>query len=71
MERFSATNCDGSPRKTKKDKQLDFLEEIFGQDVPKEILSAVNSGIVDRIDVLQQPFQMFVYYISGDENPHN
>lgn len=71
MSRFSATNCDGSPRKTKKDKQLDFLEEIFGEDVPKEILSYVNSGIVDRIDVLHKPFQMFVYWISGNENPHN
>lgn len=69
MGRFSATNCDGSPRKTRKDKQLDFLEETFGDDVPKNILSAVNAGIVDRIDVLHKPFQVFVYYISGNDNP--
>ena len=66
MGRFSSTHCDGSPRKTRKDKQLDFLEEIFGHDVPDEILSAVNAGIVDRIDVLDKPFQIFVYYISND-----
>lgn len=72
MERYSATNCKGEPVKTRKDKLIDWYEEMQPK-YPHLLLSSlhkeIKTGIVKSVLIYQERNEIEVVYISGDEDP--
>lgn len=66
----SATHCDGTPYKTRKDSLIEFFHRnkkgLSNHFTPK-LLSEINDGIVRAIYI--NPYGVRVEYIDGDDDP--